>query len=189
MTKHCFLHLPFAKSARLCIVIVGLCASFPAVTDAAKPGGGTCTTMVLSNAYAPPRWIPRCDPPAGSGADLKLTKFQLTLSFDSSRMEFVTPNGATPKVPFIFPMPPSAAGGVVRVQGLTNNPIALKDVDIFELAFDPCSVCSPRPAGPAPLSENFDSRRRAGVAAGLDVRELRSRHTVVYFDHGSEQCA
>jgi autotransporter-associated beta strand protein len=135
------------------MVIVGLCASVPTFTDAAKPGGGTCTTMVLSNAYAPPKWLARCDPPAGPGADLKLTKFQLSFSFEPGRMTFDVP-GSPAKFPFVFTSGPTATGSVVTAAGMTSNlgATSFKDVDIFELSFLPTSLN----AILAVFSENFD---------------------------------
>jgi autotransporter-associated beta strand protein len=110
--------------------------------------------MVLSYAYSPPRWIARCDPPAGPGPDLKLNKFKLSFNFDPNRMELPLPDGATAKFPFVFnPNPPPPVNGLINVQGETNNPISPKDVDIFELAFNPCSGCR---LAAAPLIENFD---------------------------------
>lgn len=154
MTKICFRHLFFPKSAlRLCVILIGSCASFPAVSNAAKCGGGTTTTMVLSNAYSPPRWITRVDPPAGPSG-LKVTKFQLSLSYAPSRMNF-DPGGSIPKVPFNFTSPPvDNMAGLVNVTGMTSDltSTSFKDVDIFELTFFPTSLNVLLSV----FSENFD---------------------------------
>ena len=93
----------------------------------------------------------RVDPPAGS-AGLQVTNFKLSLSYASGRMAF-EPSGAIAKVPFNFTSPPSDnMSGLVNVAGMTNTPLAFKDVDIFELTFTPVSLNLPLVA----FVENFD---------------------------------
>ena len=141
MKTYRLLHPPSAKSTlRLCIITVGLCASFPTVSDAARVGGGTTTTMVLTYTYgAPPRWVARIDPPAGPGAELKVTAYKLSLSYNSTQMTF---ESLTQKFPFsatlVMPSPP----GVINVTGMTSDlsMTSFKDVDIFELTFTPISI-------------------------------------------------
>ena len=159
MTKYCFPHLSSARSIRrFCIVgIVSFCAYFPGITDAVKPGGGTCTTMVLTYTYgAPARWVARVDP-------LNTKQFQLSVAFDRNQLEVATTdpntiNGVKFKNPFTLSQSVNvnAATGVVTV-GANNSNVAISsgDVDVFEVVFK--QIGSPRPGQLAGVfTENFD---------------------------------
>jgi autotransporter-associated beta strand protein len=134
---HFFCHILSPKSAlRLSLIITGLVCAFPTVTDAAKAGGGTTTTMVLTYAYgAPPRWVARIDP-------LNVRGFQLDINFNPDRAvldQTVGQNGIIYKIPFVQgPVPPDfsmlAQGFIKDIAGsaMKTSP---GDVDIFELVF------------------------------------------------------
>ena len=137
MITHCFSHILSQKSVLRFCVLVCLCASFPALSDAAKPGGGTTTTMVLTYTYgAPARWVARVDP-------LNVKAFQLTVMFDDSR---VFPPTLIPKNPFTNAMLTPVPGGV---QITASTPVTSPgDVDVFELVFvdrDPPPTPTPTP--------------------------------------------
>src|SRR3989442_13502462 len=116
---------------RLSLIITGLVCAFPTVSDAAKAGGGTTTTMVLSYAYSPPRWVARIDP-------LNVQGFQLDVMFDPARAHLdqtVGLNGIIYKFPFNQTTPPDltnlGSGRLQDVAGSTAN-TSPGDVDIFE---------------------------------------------------------
>ena len=166
MSKHCFPHLFSTRSVlRVCIVIVTLGASFPAVIEAAKPGGGTCTTMVLTYTYgAPARWVARVDP--------QTTKsFQLSVMFDNTKLEIATNDpgtttGVKPKVPFAFSVPPVVNGGVVTIKcDSTNVDLGPGDADVFEIVFRPINAARPGQLASI-LTENFDGVVAPALPAG-----------------------
>ena len=128
-------HILSPKSAlRLSLIITGLLCAFPTVSEAARAGGGTTTTMVLSYAYSPPRWIARCDP-------LNVRGFQLDVMFDPARAHLdqtVGMKGIIYKFPFMQTTPPNFGelgfGLLQDVAGGTST-TSPGDVDIFELQF------------------------------------------------------
>jgi autotransporter-associated beta strand protein len=134
---HSFWHSFSPKFAlRLSLLLTGLVCAFPTANDAAKAGGGTTTTMVLTYAYgAPPRWVARIDP-------LEVQAFQLDFMFNPDRAQLVQSvgeNGVIFKFPFNQgPVPPDFTGlGMGRLLDVSGNTAATSpgDVDIFELVF------------------------------------------------------
>jgi autotransporter-associated beta strand protein len=135
---YCSWHTSSPKfTLRLIIIIVGLSCSFPTYSEAARAGGGTYTTMVLSYAYRPARWIARCDPPGGP-TGLLVKQFQLSFMFDSGRMTF---DQVIYKFPFVAPPSPPRISNVLMIAASASPaPIAAKDVDIADVAFIPTSL-------------------------------------------------
>ena len=93
------------------------------------------TTMVLSYAYSPPRWVARCDP-------LNVQGFQLDFMFDPSRAHLdqtVGMNGVLYKFPFVQgPVPPNFGElpfGLIQDIAAGTSTTSPGDVDIFELVF------------------------------------------------------
>ena len=93
------------------------------------------TTMVLSYAYSPPRWVARCDP-------LNVQGFQLDFMFDPSRAHLdqtVGMNGVLHKFPFVQgPVPPNFGElpfGLIQDIAAGTSTTSPGDADIFELVF------------------------------------------------------
>ena len=140
------------------LIFGGLCAAFPAASDAATCGGGYHTTMVLSYAYPPPRWIARCDP-------LNVKGFQLSVGYDSTLMV----DQIIGKAPFLVAPLAGLPAGTVTIMS-TNNPITSPgDVDIFELVIKPTSLNFT-------FTENFDSVAPPALPVGWTTRS-QCRHT------------
>ena len=174
MSKNPFWRFPPPKfPLRLFLILGGVCAAFPAASDAATCGGGTHTTMVLSYAYTPPRWIARCDP-------LNVKGFQLSVGYDATLMV----DQIIGKVPFLVAPLAGLPPGTVTIMSTNNPPTSPGDVDIFELVIKPTSLNFT-------FTENFDGVIPAHVASGLDEYVLRCRHPSAYLAHisrhGSER--
>ena len=92
------------------------------------------TTMVLSYAYTPPRWVARCDP-------LNVQGFQLDFMFDPARAHLdqtVGINGIIYKFPFMQTTPPNFGElpfGLIQDIAAGTSTTSPGDVDIFELVF------------------------------------------------------
>jgi autotransporter-associated beta strand protein len=122
------------SALRFCLIIAGLCSVFPAVSDAAKAGGGTTTTATLTYVNGVQKWVMRIDP-------LNVRSFQLDIVFDPARCQLDQPGGTTGviyKFPFNQTTPPDltglSSGRLQDVAGSTSN-TSPGDVDIFELVF------------------------------------------------------
>lgn len=118
----------------LFVITAGLVGAFPAVSEAAKAGGGTTTTCVLTYVNGVKKWVMRIDP-------LNVQSFQLDVMFDPSRVQLdqsVGLNGIVYKFPFNQATSPDLSqlnqGHLQHVAGNTAN-TSPGDVDIFELVF------------------------------------------------------
>lgn len=112
------------------LAILLVTVAFPAVLQAAKAGGGTTTTMVLTYVNGVQKWVCRVDP-------LDVAAFQLTVQWDPSRAQLDSSSGVLFKVPFSQngqPILDQAAGRLSNIAGVTPA-AAAGDVDIFELVF------------------------------------------------------
>ncbi len=115
-------------------MIAGLSVVFPAISYAAKAGGGTTTTAVLTYVNGVQKWVMRIDP-------LNVQGFQLDITFDPARCQLdqsVGLNGILYKVPFNQTTSPDftalSSGRLQDVAGSTQT-TSPGDVDIFELVF------------------------------------------------------
>ena len=125
-------HPCWHRALPLCLIIGALWAAFPTVSEAAKAGGGTTTTMTLTYVNGVQKWVMRIDP-------LNVQSFQLDVMFDPNRCQLdqaVGTNGVIYKFPFSQgPIAPILSTGRVEdIQGTTAT-TSPGDVDIFELVF------------------------------------------------------
>jgi autotransporter-associated beta strand protein len=117
------------------LIIAGLCAAFPAVSEAMTATGGTTTTCTLTYVNGVKKWVMRIDP-------LNVQSFQLDIIFDPARAQLdqaVGLNGVVYKFPFSQSATSPdftqvASGRLQDVAGTTSN-TSPGDVDIFELVF------------------------------------------------------
>ena len=122
------------KSAlRFSLILAGLTVAFPVVSEAAKVGGGTTTTMVLTYVNGVKKWVCRIDP-------LNVQGFQLDFQWDPNRVQLDTSvglGGVIYKNPFNQTSAPilDMAGGFLRDIAGSTLATSPGDVDIFELVF------------------------------------------------------
>src|SRR5947209_8130127 len=114
---HRFWKLSPKSALRFSIIIAGLSTAFPAVSDAAKIGGGVTTTCTLTYVNGVKKWVMRIDP-------LNVQAFQLDIMFDPARAELdqsIGLNGIVYIFPFNQTTPPDtsqlAAGLLQDVAG------------------------------------------------------------------------